>query len=160
MKKWWLAALAAWLIWPLSLQAADLVAHPNGAARSFSQLKAPVRIINIWATWCGPCRKEMPEMSAWYKKQKKGTVDLVGVALDRADNINRFLVKTPVSYPIWRYEGNDSRGFMQSLGNRVGVVPYTVVEASGCSSKETITGEVNAAKLSAAVAKVKKSCKR
>lgn len=145
---------------PLSLQAAELVSHPDGAARSLAQLKAPVRVVNVWATWCGPCRKEMPALSAWYRKQKKGSVDLVGVALDRADNVVRFLAQTPVSYPIWRYEGNDSRGFMQGLGNRVGVVPYTVVTAAGCRHSEAVTGEVSASKLSAAVAAVRKNCKR
>ena len=72
--------------------AASDVQDWNGSApRSTADLKAPVRIINLWATWCGPCRKEMPEMSAWYKKQKKGSVDMVGIALDSSENIGRFL---------------------------------------------------------------------
>ena len=66
--------------------------------QSLESLKAPVRVVNLWATWCGPCRKEMPAMSAWYKAQKKGSVDMVGIALDTTDNIGKFLKQTPVSY--------------------------------------------------------------
>ncbi len=71
--------------------------------------QSPVRIVNLWATWCGPCRKEMPAMSKWYKAQKKGSVDMVGIALDTSDNIGNFLKQTPVSYPIRRYTGANSR---------------------------------------------------
>ena len=85
--------------------------------QSLESLKAPVRVVNLWATWCGPCRKEMPAMSAWYKAQKKGSVDMVGIALDTTDNIGKFLKQTPVSYPIWRYTGANSRNFMKAHGN-------------------------------------------
>lgn len=82
-------------------------------------------------------------MSAWYKAQKKGSVDMVGIALDTSDNIGKFLKQTPVSYHVWRYTGADSRNFMKSYGNNVGVLPFTVVEAPKCGYKQTITGEVN-----------------
>lgn len=82
-------------------------------------------------------------MSAWYKAQKKGSVDMVGIALDTTDNIGKFLKQTPVSYPIWRYTGANSRNFMKAHGNNVGVLPFTVVEAPKCGYKQTITGEVN-----------------
>ena len=44
-------------------------------------------------------------MSAWYKKQKKGSIDLIGIAIDRKENLPPFLKTTPVSYPIWHYAG-------------------------------------------------------
>ncbi|MDO5058530.1 MAG: TlpA disulfide reductase family protein [Neisseria sp.] len=152
------------LLMPLALLPAlafggDLEQFPDGKTRSLTQFDAPVRVLNVWATWCAPCRKEMPAMSAWYKKQKKGSVSLIGAAIDRAENIENFLKTTPVSYPVWRYTGKDTRGFMKSLGNQAGVVPYTLVEKQGCSFKQSITGEVTAAKLNAAVAKVKKQCR-
>ena len=109
----------------LLLSAAVFTAAPAFAAdetagwqdnkpQSLESLKAPVRVVNLWATWCGPCRKEMPAMSAWYKAQKKGSVDMVGIALDTTDNIGKFLKQTPVSYPIWRYTGANSRNFIYS----------------------------------------------
>lgn len=136
----------------------DLQSWNIGTAQSLQNLKAPVRIVNLWATWCGPCRKEMPEMSVWYQAQKKGSVDMVGIALDSRENIGKFLKVTPVSYPIWRYTGADSRRFMKSFGNRVGVLPFTLVEAPKCGYRQTVTGEVNAKSLTAALKAAQAKC--
>ncbi|MDO1509689.1 MULTISPECIES: TlpA disulfide reductase family protein [unclassified Neisseria] len=138
--------------------AADIQDWKSDAPKTFESLKAPVRIINLWATWCGPCRKEMPEMSAWYKKQKKGSVDMVGIALDNTDNIGKFLKQTPVSYPIWRYTGNNSRTWMKSVGNNVGALPFTTVEAPKCGYKQALLGEVTAKKLDEAVQNALMKC--
>lgn len=151
------AALA--LSAPSAFAAAELQSWNAATPQTLQSLKAPVRIVNLWATWCGPCRKEMPAMSAWYKTQKKGSVDMVGIALDSGENIGKFLKQTPVSYPIWRYAAANSRQFMKSFGNQVGVLPFTVVEAPKCGFRHTITGEVNAKSLTAAVEAAKAKCK-
>ncbi|MCF7530525.1 TlpA disulfide reductase family protein [Neisseria lisongii] len=150
--------LAAALL-PLSATAAELQHWQTNAPQSLQSLKAPVRIINLWATWCAPCRKEMPAMSAWYAARKKGSVDMVGIALDSSDNIGKFLKQTPVSYPIWRYTGTNSRQFMKSFGNQIGVFPFTAVEAPKCGYRQTLTGEVNAQSLTAAVKAAQAACK-
>ncbi|ASK27271.1 TlpA family protein disulfide reductase [Neisseria chenwenguii] len=139
--------------------ASELQSWNAATAQDLKSLKAPVCIINLWATWCGPCRKEMPAMSAWYKAQPKGSADMIGIALDSTENIGKFLKQTPVSYPIWRYTGASSRKFMQSFGNQVGVLPFTVVEAPKCGYKQTITGGVNEKSLTAAVNAAKAKCK-
>ena len=140
--------------------AADLLDWHKPVAKNINTLTAPVRVVNLWATWCKPCRKEMPAMSTWYKKQKRGSVDMVGIALDRTENIGAFLKQTPVSYPIWRYDGADSRGFMKSMGNIVGALPFTVVEAPKCGYKQTILGEVTAQKLDSETQKARTACSK
>lgn len=160
MKKLLLASVLMTAALSAPAFAADPLAGWNdNKPQSLQSLKAPVRVVNLWATWCGPCRKEMPAMSAWYKAQKKGSVDMVGIALDNTENIGKFLKQTPVSYPVWRYTGADSRNFMKTFGNNVGVLPFTVVEAPKCGYKQTITGEVNAKKLTEAVNLAKGKCK-
>ena len=160
MKKLLLASVLMTAALSAPAFAADPLAGWNdNKPQSLQSLKAPVRVVNLWATWCGPCRKEMPAMSAWYKAQKKGSVDMVGIALDTSDNIGKFLKQTPVSYHVWRYIGADSRNFMKSYGNNVGVLPFTVVEAPKCGYKQTITGEVNEKSLTAAVNAAKEKCK-
>lgn len=130
----------------------------NNTPQSLQSLKAPIHIINLWATWCGPCRKEMPEMSSWYKTQKKDSINMVGIAFDETKNIASFLKQTPVSYPIWRYTGNNSRAFMKTLDNNIGVLPFTLITAPKCSYNQSITGEINAKKLTAAVKTAKEKC--
>ena len=160
MKKLLLASVLMTAALSAPAFAADPLAGWNdNKPQSLQSLKAPVRVVNLWATWCGPCRKEMPAMSAWYKAQKKGSVDMVGIALDTTDNIGKFLKQTPVSYPVWRYTGANSRNFMKAHGNNVGVLPFTVVEAPKCGYKQTITGEVNEKSLTAAVNAAKEKCK-
>ena len=116
MKKLLLASVLMTAALSAPAFAADPLAGWNdNKPQSLQSLKAPVRVVNLWATWCGPCRKEMPAMSAWYKStEKKGSVDMVGIALDTTDNIGKFLKQTPVSYPIWRYTGANSRNFMKA----------------------------------------------
>lgn len=130
----------------------------NNTPQSLQSLKAPIHIINLWATWCGPCRKEMPEMSSWYKTQKKDSINMVGIAFDETKNIASFLKQTPVSYPIWRYTGNNSRIFMKTLDNNIGVLPFTLITAPKCGYNQSITGEINAKKLTAAVKTAKEKC--
>ena len=127
----------------LPAAASDLVSFPDGKPQDLNNLKAPVRIINFWGSYCKPCVKEMPEMSAWYKKE----------------NLPPFLKTTPVSYPIWHYAGKDNRSFMKNLGNSVGALPFTTVEAVKCGKKEAILGGVDSKKLDAAVQKVRAECK-
>ena len=153
-----LALTAALFAAALPAQAADFTLHP-----SQKQLndKAPVQVINFWATWCGPCRKEMPAMSRWYaQKGKRQNVQMVGIAVDETANISKFLQSTPVSYPIWRYTGNNSRNMMKEFGNQVGVLPYTVVRIPACQQQQALVGEVDGAKLDATIAAVKAKCSR
>ena len=158
MKKITVFLTAALLAAGAQTMAADLQDWQSNAPKNVNALKAPVRVVNLWATWCGPCRKEMPEMSAWYQKQKKGSVDMVGIALDSSENIGRFLKTTPVRYPIWRYSGNDSRARMKSFGNSIGGLPFTVVEAPKCGYRQTLLGEVTAQKVDAALAAARAQC--
>jgi len=57
-------------------------------------------VVNFWATWCAPCRKEMPELSALHSMREK--IDVVGLAYEdiELDEMKAFLKKLPVTYPI------------------------------------------------------------
>lgn len=95
-------------------------------------------LINLWATWCGPCIKEMPELQRFSAEQASNGVQVVGIALDEADAVRDFLVRTPVTYPILL----DSPGPTDAgvrLGNPKGVLPYSVlVSADGRLLKQRI----------------------
>jgi thiol-disulfide isomerase/thioredoxin len=90
-----------------------------------------IRVINLWATWCGPCKEEMPAFSRLQEKLQAQGVQFVGIAVDSAANVQRFAEKYPVSYPL-PIGGDDILPLSQKLGNSYMGLPFTlVVDAQG-----------------------------
>jgi thiol-disulfide isomerase/thioredoxin len=95
-------------------------------------------LVNVWASWCGPCIEEMPELERFATSQGTTGVQVVGLALDTPDAINAFLARVPVSYPIL-VETPGPADASVWLGNRKGVLPYTVlVGADGKILKQKV----------------------
>lgn len=105
-------------------------------------------LINLWASWCGPCIKEMPELDRFAGEQGANGVQVLGIALDDIDAVRAFLDKVPVDYRI----AIDAPGPADAgvrLGNPRGVLPYTaLVSADGRLLKQRIGpfahGEIDA----------------
>ena len=83
-------------------------------------------LINVWASWCGPCIEEMPELQRFSAKEGADGVQVVGIALDDPDAVRAFLQRVPVAYPIL-IESAGPADASVSLGNRKGVLPYSVL---------------------------------
>jgi len=72
-----------------------------GEAVSLAKLKGQVVMLNFWASWCGPCRTEMPLMDQIYKKYSAAGFVLLGVNVDSdSSDAQKFLSQVPVSFPI------------------------------------------------------------
>src|SRR5262245_31610857 len=72
-----------------------------GKTVNLSQFKGQVVMINFWATWCGPCRQEMPLLESIYKKYNKMGFTLLGVNVEPdAKPAEDYLKAIPVSFPI------------------------------------------------------------
>ncbi|ATD66869.1 MULTISPECIES: TlpA disulfide reductase family protein [Luteimonas] len=83
-------------------------------------------LVNLWASWCGPCIEEMPELDRFAREQGDIGVQVLGVALDDADAVRAFLQRIPVAYAI----ALDAPGPADAgvrLGNPRGVLPYSVL---------------------------------
>ena len=73
---------------------------PDGRQVSFADFRGKPLLVNLWATWCAPCRKEMPELSALHAM--RSNIEVVGLAYEDIEvpEMQSFLTKHPVTYPI------------------------------------------------------------
>jgi thiol-disulfide isomerase/thioredoxin len=83
-------------------------------------------LINVWASWCGPCIEEMPELQRFSETQGVDGVQVIGIALDQPDAVRAFLTKVPVRYPILIDTPGPADAGVR-LGNLKGVLPYSVL---------------------------------
>ena len=128
------AAAAGVLLGPLILQsetgaaALHAASYPDtsGAIRPIDSWKGRVLECNFWATWCAPCREEMPLLVEMREKYAGNGVEIVGIGIDNAAKIRQFADEFRISYPLLVA---DSGGIdlMRKLGNRDGALPFTVV---------------------------------
>lgn len=98
----------------------------NGKTHSISQWDGKVVMLNFWATWCPPCRHEIPAFIKLQKAFKKKGFTVVGVAIDTAQNVRDFIDPMGVDYPILHGQ-NKAIEIAKAYGDRLGVLPYTVI---------------------------------
>lgn len=95
-------------------------------------------LVNLWASWCGPCIEEMPELQRFATAQGRDGVQVLGIALDDADAVRAFLQRIPVDYPILLDAPGPADAGVR-LGNPAGVLPYSIlVSAEGRLLKQRI----------------------
>lgn len=110
----------------LTLVFADL----DGKPFRLSDRSARVLVVNFWASWCTPCREEMPELDRLQRELGARGLHIVGLALDERDAVEAFLRQRPVTYPVLLADGR-GYAFAARVGNRNGILPYTAIFADG-----------------------------
>lgn len=83
-------------------------------------------LINFWATWCEPCREEMPMLMDLQREFKPDGLQIVGIALDDLQSVNSFVSTYGISYPIL-VGSEDVFATSTAYGNAEGVLPYSVL---------------------------------
>ena len=120
--------LALWDRQPADASALLALSLPDthGTAQSLGQWRGKVLVVNFWATWCGPCREEMPEFVRAQRELGPKGLQFVGIAVDQADKVAKFAKELDLNYPalIGGYEAMD---VAKPLGNRLVALPFTVI---------------------------------
>lgn len=97
----------------------------DGDQVSLASLKGDVVMINFWATWCGPCREEMPKLEALYQRYNSLGFKLLAVNVeDNPEGARKWLKETPVTFPVLF----DPKNEVTKLYN-VQTMPTTVIVA-------------------------------
>lgn len=128
----------------------------NGKQMSTADLKGKVIFVNLWATWCGPCIKEMPELSELSNELKDKDFKMIGLNVfhqDGTPDVKDFLKQKPVSY--WVVDGNDQlvNAFEESTGAMIEGVPTTYIVDKEGKIVETIVGSQSKANFLAKINK-------
>jgi thiol-disulfide isomerase/thioredoxin len=98
----------------------------SGKPRRLAEWQGRALLVNFWATWCAPCREEIPLLLSARQKYGSDGVEIVGIAVDNAAKVGEFSKSLAISYPVLLAEA-DGLDLMRQLGNSAGGLPYTVV---------------------------------
>ena len=104
------------------------LAARGGQNVSLTQYKGQVVMLNFWASWCGPCRQEMPLLESIYRKYNKMGFTMIGVNVEPDSNAaNDWLKATPVSFPIL-YDRDSKVSKLYDVG---GMPATVIIDRSG-----------------------------
>jgi thiol-disulfide isomerase/thioredoxin len=131
----------------MSVSVTDLDGNPQ----ALSQWRGKVLVVNFWATWCAPCREEMPALMRVQRKYAINGVKLVGISLDNASNVRKFADEMQIDYTLL-VGGIETLDLSRGLGNRAGVLPFTVVLDRAGTVAYAHAGALTEAELAATLA--------
>ena len=100
--------------------------NPAGKDESLAQYRGKLLVVNFWATWCVPCREEMPEFVHLQNEFGAKGIQFVGIAVDDADKVSQFSKDIGLNYQAL-IGGYGALELSRALGNRVMALPFTIV---------------------------------
>lgn len=132
----------------------DLVATKftdlRGNDAKISDWRGKLRIVNFWATWCPPCREEIPGFVRLQQKYRNHGVIFIGVALDNEEQVKRFAEETQMNYPVL-VAGYEAMRLARDAGNRSSALPFTVVIEADGGFADAFSGVLSEEKLESVI---------
>lgn len=130
---------------------ASRFADLSGRPRRLVEWRGKALLVNFWATWCAPCREEIPLLDAAQQQSGARGLQVVGIAIDNAANVRQYASSVKMDYPVLLAD-SAAVGLMRSLGNTSGGLPFTVLLDRSGRLVDRRLGPYSAAELQAAVA--------
>jgi thiol-disulfide isomerase/thioredoxin len=127
----------------------EVVTHPaftlpdvSGTDRQFSEWAGKNRILNFWATWCAPCRREIPLLKAFQDEQGDNGFQVIGIAVDFAESVANYAEAAEFNYPVLVGE-QDAMAVAESSGVEFVGLPFTMFVASDGELLSAYVGELH-----------------
>lgn len=98
----------------------------DGSPQTLASFRGRVLVVNYWATWCAPCREEIPMFVRLQREYEAKNVQFIGISVDQVDKIREFAKEFAINYPLL-IAGFDAVELSRQAGNKAGVLPYTLI---------------------------------
>lgn len=97
----------------------------DGIPRDFSEWNGRNRMLNFWATWCAPCRREIPLLKEFQAEQGDDGIQIIGIAVDFPEEVSRYAEAAQFNYPILVGQ-EDAMALAESSGVQFIAMPFTM----------------------------------
>ncbi len=114
----------------------------EGNLRNIKEWDGKLIFLNFWATWCPPCKKEIPDFIELQKTYGEQGFQIIGIAIDEEDAVREYAEDVGMNYPSLVVQG-EGVGLAKRYGNSIGALPYTVIINSDGEISNTISGELS-----------------
>lgn len=103
-------------------------------------------LVNFWATWCTPCRDEMPLFEAMHRLHQADGFAVIGIAIDNPSRSQPFLDSMDITYPIL-YAENTGMTLLEVTGNAQGLLPYSLLLDEQGNVIDQVLGKIDEAQI-------------
>ena len=114
----------------------------EGTERDFSEWSGKHRLLNFWATWCAPCRREIPLLKAFQDERGDDGFQIIGIAVDFPEDVAKYAESAEFNYPILVGQ-EDAMAIAETSGVDFIGMPFTMIVAADGELLNSHMGEIH-----------------